>query len=96
MRALASDTLCLPPEPGGTAFFFLRFFAITNRGDDDDDQQQRAGAKRPTITATSHTGKLDFSFPSDFACWLLCTSRSTSECCGNSLFTSSNFGIAEE
>jgi hypothetical protein len=27
--------------------------------------------RTPTITPTIHNGKLDFSFPSAFACWLL-------------------------
>src|SRR6185369_11132030 len=56
----------------------------------------RSSNKTATITPTSHSGKLDLSFPSAFACWLLWISRSTSECCGNILLTSSNFGIADE
>ncbi len=80
-----------PAGAGGTAFF--RLFAI-NTPATMRMMSSTSRSRTTTITMMSHTGKLDFSFPSTFACWLLWISRSTSECCGNIRFTSSNFGIA--
>src|SRR3954452_22245988 len=67
--------LGLPPSEAGPlagpSFFpFLRFFATTIPA--MTMISSKMNSKTTTTTATTiHTGKLDFSFPSAFNCWLL-------------------------
>src|SRR5215213_1480776 len=65
----------LPPSEAGPlagpAFLlFLRFLAITTPAM-MTISRNRNSKTTATITTTIQTGKLDFSFPSAFNCWLL-------------------------
>src|ERR1041385_3015780 len=58
------------PLTGPCCLPFLRFFAITTPAMMTISRKPST-TTTATITTTIQTGKLDFSFPSAFACWLL-------------------------